>query len=145
MLGVLATAGKGWASATGWKKKGRYSERGGRPPPARRWLAPGGVILPDAAALRVLGVDDREHLAGAKAFWAGEPYGLDLSPALGAVVRQPRLDTLARKSQMVTDAVTLLQLDAYTMGAQVGAGGAAGGGGGGGRGSGAGGRAGQIP
>ena len=34
-----------------------------------RWLAPGGLMLPDVAALYVMGVDDRQHLADKRAFW----------------------------------------------------------------------------
>ena len=34
-----------------------------------RWLAPGGLMLPDVAALFVMGVDDRQHLADKRAFW----------------------------------------------------------------------------
>lgn len=38
--------------------------------PARRWLAPGGLMFPDAASLYVMGVDDRQHIADKKAFWS---------------------------------------------------------------------------
>jgi hypothetical protein len=49
------------------------------------------------------------------------PQGdFDLSPVLNAVVRYPRQDTLARRSQAITAAQRLLQLDLYEASAAVG-------------------------
>ncbi|KAI8476922.1 MAG: S-adenosyl-L-methionine-dependent methyltransferase [Monoraphidium minutum] len=84
-----------------------------------RWLAPGGLMFPDAASLHVMGVDDRQYVADKKAFWHTRQLGdFDMSPVLNAVVRYPRQDTLARRSQAVTGSHTLLTLDLYKAGPQ---------------------------
>ncbi len=72
--------------------------------------------------LYLTGIDDREHLADQKAFWGRKRYGLDFTAALGSVVRYPRLDTILRKSALITDAVEVLALDMYKAGPEVGAG-----------------------
>lgn len=84
-----------------------------------RWLAPGrGVMLPDAAALYCMAVDDRQHVADKASFWKSraQTFDLDFSPALNSVVRFPRQDTLARNSQAITGAQRLVTLDLYRAG-----------------------------
>lgn len=100
------------------------------PPPAAaccwcrtRWLAPGGIILPDAAQLYVTGVDDRQYLGEQSKLWGnrrmGPGDGFAVKPVLNAVIKHPRVDSMTR-SQVVTDAQQLLSLDLYSASLQVG-------------------------
>ncbi|MEW5314293.1 MAG: hypothetical protein WDW38_005801 [Sanguina aurantia] len=81
-----------------------------------RFLKRGGVVLPDRGSLFVSGVEDRQHLLGSKQAWASHLQGwspdLDLSQAvMEQMVRQPRVDSLQRSSQLVTNTVLLHELD----------------------------------
>jgi len=88
-----------------------------------RWLAPGGIILPDAAQLYVTGVDDRQYLGEQSKLWGnrrmGPGDGFAVKPVLNAVIKHPRVDSMTR-SQVVTDAQQLLSLDLYSASLQVG-------------------------
>lgn len=92
------------------------------PAPAVRWLAPGGLILPDAASLHVTGVDDKLYLGEQTKLWGnrrmgpGEGYGL--KPVLNAVIKHPRVDAMTR-GQLVTNTQQLLSLDLYKTQLQV--------------------------
>jgi hypothetical protein len=87
-----------------------------------RWLAPGGLILPDAAALHVTGIDDKQYLGEQTKLWGnrrmgpGDGYGL--KPVLNAVIKHPRVDAVTR-GQLVTDTQQLLSLDLYKTRLQV--------------------------
>lgn len=87
-----------------------------------RWLAPGGIILPDAAQLYVTGIDDKLYLGDQTKLWGnrrmGPGEGFVLKPVLNAVIKHPRVDSMSR-GQLVTDAQELLSLDLYTTKLQV--------------------------
>lgn len=54
--------------------------------PCRKYLKAGGLVLPDQAALMVVGVEDREALATAKDAWArAAGPGLDMAAAMSQV------------------------------------------------------------
>eukprot|EP00879_Flechtneria_rotunda_P025458 GHRR01027056.1.p1 GENE.GHRR01027056.1~~GHRR01027056.1.p1 ORF type:complete len:313 (+),score=97.36 GHRR01027056.1:782-1720(+) len=82
-----------------------------------RWLSPDGIILPDMARLHVVGVDDRQYLAEQSKLWGGQPMGpgdgFDMKAVLNAVVKHPRVDTVSRRAQLVTDTQQLLSIDLY--------------------------------
>jgi hypothetical protein len=89
-----------------------------------RWLSPGGVILPDIASLHVMAVDDRQYLAEQSKLWSGGQLGPgepELKPVLNGVIRHPRLDSISRRAQLVTDRQQLLELDLYKATLQVSA------------------------
>lgn len=87
-----------------------------------RWLAPGGIILPDAAQLYVTGMDDKAYLADQSKLWGnrrmGPGEGFALRPVLNAVIKHPRVDSVSR-AQLVTDTQQLLSLDLYKAKLQV--------------------------
>ena len=71
-----------------------------------------------------MAIDDRDYLAEQKAFWgSGAVAGFNMGPVLNAVVGYPRVDTISRRSQIITDAQPLITVDAYTADAKVGGGG----------------------
>lgn len=76
----------------------------------RRFLAPGGVVLPDKAELFVVGVEDRDHLSDTKQFWS-DVAGFDLRAVLPAAVRLARRDDMASTSRLVTAPQRLLSFD----------------------------------
>lgn len=84
-------------------------------------MAPGGIILPDVAQLHVTGVDDRLYLGEQTKLWGrrmGPGEGFVVKPAVNAVIKHPRVDSVGR-SQLVTDTQQLLALDLYTTRLQV--------------------------
>jgi hypothetical protein len=91
-------------------------------PVSCRWLAPGGIILPDAAQLYVTGMDDKAYLADQSKLWGnrrmGPGEGFALRPALNAVIKHPRVDSVSR-AQLITDTQQLLSLDLYKAKLQV--------------------------
>jgi hypothetical protein len=86
-------------------------------------LAPGGIIMPDAARLFVTGVDDKLYLGDQTKLWGnrrmGPGDGFNLKPVLNAVIKHPRVDSMSR-GQLVTDAQQLLSLNLYSIKLQVG-------------------------
>ncbi|GLC33953.1 hypothetical protein PLESTB_000822100 [Pleodorina starrii] len=67
----------------------------------KRWLRPGGLVLPDRVTLWAAGLEDREALQEAKESWS-RVAGLDMSAALAQVIKHPRRDVLTRKSQLLS-------------------------------------------
>jgi len=61
----------------------------------------------------------REYLSEARTFWGRRRADLDLSAALPGVVRYPRLDTVTRKTQIITASQPVMELDMYTASAKV--------------------------
>jgi len=76
----------------------------------QRLLKPGGVVLPDLSELFVVGVEDRDYLMGTKERFE-KLAGFDMSAAMTQVVKQPRLDSIARESQVFTAPHSLITLD----------------------------------
>lgn len=75
----------------------------------KRFLKPGGLVLPDEAELFVAGIDDRDYLMDSKQQWQSVA-GFDMTSAMVQVAKTPRLDTLTRSSQLFTSSCQLLSL-----------------------------------
>lgn len=62
-------------------------------------------------------MDDRQYLAEQSKLWAGKPLGpgdgFDFKPVLNAVIKHPRVDSVSRRTQLVTDTQQLLSIDVY--------------------------------
>ncbi|EFJ40775.1 hypothetical protein VOLCADRAFT_99370 [Volvox carteri f. nagariensis] len=67
----------------------------------KKWLRPGGVVLPDRVSLWAAGLEDRDALQEAKESWS-RVAGLDMSAALSQVIKHPRRDVITRKAQLLT-------------------------------------------
>ncbi|GIL60444.1 hypothetical protein Vafri_15030 [Volvox africanus] len=67
----------------------------------KKWLRPGGVVLPDRVSLWAAGLEDREALQEAKESWS-RVAGFDMSMALTQVIKHPRSDVLTRKAQLLS-------------------------------------------
>ena len=74
-----------------------------------RWLAPGGVLLPDKATLYMCGIEDSEYMAE-KIHWWDSVYGLDMSAIKRIVMAEPLVD-MVEPAQVCTDVCSLLTLD----------------------------------
>eukprot|EP00798_Chlamydomonas_sp_ICE-L_P014823 gene14823-20876_t len=74
-----------------------------------KFLKGGGLILPDLAEIYVCGIEDRDYLMEGKEMW-DEMAGFSMGGVMTQVVKQPRLDTIRRSSQIVTTTDCLVQL-----------------------------------
>jgi protein arginine N-methyltransferase 1 len=74
-----------------------------------KWLAPGGLLLPDRATLYLAGAEDQaEQTTSWDSF-----YGLDFS-ALGSAYRQVAAQQCLFRNSLATQHAVLLELDLYT-------------------------------
>ncbi len=78
-----------------------------------RWLAPGGIILPDKASLHIAAIEDAQYRAQKIDFW-DDVYGFDYSPIKAQALADPLVDTV-EASQILTNTVCLKQIDIATM------------------------------
>ncbi|GIL85408.1 hypothetical protein Vretimale_10629 [Volvox reticuliferus] len=80
----------------------------------KKWLRPGGVVLPDQVSLWAAGLEDREALQEAKESWS-RVAGFDMSMALTQVIKHPRCDVLTRKAQLLSAPQRLASWDMATL------------------------------
>ena len=78
-----------------------------------RWLAPGGVLLPDRATLRLCAIEDAEYRADKLDFW-DDVYGFDFGAIKAIASAEPLVDTVDA-AQVVTDDVAVAAFDLTTM------------------------------
>lgn len=77
-----------------------------------KWLAPGGMILPDKAVLHVVAIEDEEYRREKIDFWE-DVYGFDMSPIKSLALLEPLVDTVEGKA-VVSNGATVLRLDLLT-------------------------------
>ena len=78
-----------------------------------KWLAPGGVLLPDKATLYLAGIEDAEYRAEKLDFW-DDVYGFDMSCIKALAIAEPLVDVV-EANQAATTAATLRSFDLKTM------------------------------
>lgn len=78
-----------------------------------RWLAPGGVLLPDRATVRLCGIEDADYRADKIDFW-DDVYGFDYRAIKALAQGEPLVDTVDA-GQVATDDVALVAFDLATM------------------------------
>lgn len=77
-----------------------------------KFLAPGGVIMPDTATLYLSAIEDQEYKEEKIGFW-DDVYGFDYSCIKDIALREPLVDTVELKS-VVCDPAKVLHLDLLT-------------------------------
>eukprot|EP01121_Diplochlamys_sp_Union-15-3_P010419 TRINITY_DN2919_c0_g1_i4.p1 TRINITY_DN2919_c0_g1~~TRINITY_DN2919_c0_g1_i4.p1 ORF type:complete len:209 (-),score=27.20 TRINITY_DN2919_c0_g1_i4:36-662(-) len=78
-----------------------------------KWLAPGGVILPDKANLYIAAIEDGDYKDEKINFW-DNVYGFDMSVIKNMAYREPLVDVVKPKT-VVTTADKILTIDIYTV------------------------------
>lgn len=78
-----------------------------------KWLATGGVMLPDKATLYICGIEDAEYRQS-KIDWWGSVYGFDMSVIKGLAVEEPLIDN-CNAEQVFTNSAEILNVDLYTI------------------------------
>eukprot|EP00210_Caulerpa_lentillifera_P009366 g8929.t1 len=78
-----------------------------------KWLKPGGILLPDKAALFLCGVEDGEYKQERIEFWSNV-YGFDMSCIRDLAILEPLVEYVD-SNQINTDAHKVIELDLMTM------------------------------
>jgi protein arginine N-methyltransferase 1 len=78
-----------------------------------RWLAEGGIIMPDAASLYVSALEDRKYKEQKVEFW-DNVYGFDMSIMKEIVVKEPLIDS-CNPNQLVCKRALVKTVDLYTV------------------------------
>lgn len=78
-----------------------------------KWLAKGGVIVPDFAELFVLGIEDEAYKKD-KIHWWGNVYGFNMAPMAEKSIREPYSDYVAR-DHIVTEPCSVKTFDMRTI------------------------------
>ena len=84
-----------------------------------KWLAEGGVMFPDKAALFILAIKDRKYVDD-KVNWWNNVYGFDMSCIRDVALTEPLVDMVNAKSIMTNSSLvkeidmTTIKLDALT-------------------------------
>ncbi|EPZ34592.1 S-adenosyl-L-methionine-dependent methyltransferase [Rozella allomycis CSF55] len=78
-----------------------------------RFLAPGGIILPDKATLLLAGIEDAEYKDEKISYW-DNVYGFKMSCLKEIALKEPLVDTVEAKAVMTTAAV-LKEIDIMTV------------------------------
>jgi protein arginine N-methyltransferase 1 len=78
-----------------------------------KWLAPGGILLPDTATLYVAGIEDAEYRAEKLDFW-DDVYGFNMQAIKKLAVGEPLVDVV-EPDQVATSVATLQTFDIKTM------------------------------
>jgi len=78
-----------------------------------KWLAPGGMIMPDRATLYVCAIEDRTY-KDEKINWWDQVYGFDMSCIRKVAISEPLVDVVDPK-QVITNACLIKELDMYTV------------------------------
>lgn len=77
-----------------------------------KWMAPGGVMMPDTATIVMSAIEDEEYKAE-KIDWWENVYGFDMSCIKRMATLEPLVDVVD-PNQVVTDFDTVLTLDTQT-------------------------------
>lgn len=78
-----------------------------------KYLAPGGVLMPDTATLYLSAIEDQEYKEEKIDFW-DDVYGYDYSTIKQLALREPLVDTVELKS-VVCDPYPIKQIDLRTV------------------------------
>eukprot|EP01121_Diplochlamys_sp_Union-15-3_P010422 TRINITY_DN2919_c0_g1_i8.p1 TRINITY_DN2919_c0_g1~~TRINITY_DN2919_c0_g1_i8.p1 ORF type:complete len:269 (-),score=33.58 TRINITY_DN2919_c0_g1_i8:75-881(-) len=78
-----------------------------------KWLAPGGIILPDKANLYIAAIEDGDYKDEKINFW-DNVYGFDMSVIKNMAYREPLVDVVKPQS-VITSADKILTIDIYTV------------------------------
>ncbi|WFD05831.1 type I protein arginine methyltransferase [Malassezia vespertilionis] len=78
-----------------------------------KYLAPGGVMLPDHATLYLSAIEDQEYKEEKIDFW-DDVYGFDYSIIKGIALREPLVDTVELRS-VVCDPAPIKHIDLLTV------------------------------
>jgi len=78
-----------------------------------KWLAPGGMIMPDRATLYVCGIEDRQY-KDEKINWWDSVYGFDMSCIRKVAISEPLVDVVDPK-QVITNSCLIKEVDMYTV------------------------------
>jgi len=78
-----------------------------------KWLATGGIIMPDKATMYMTAIEDRKY-KDSKVNWWENVYGFDFSMMKDVVVYEPLVDTCS-SSQMLCKSVKFKEFDLYTV------------------------------
>mmetsp|Transcript_205 Transcript_205/g.317 ORF Transcript_205/g.317 Transcript_205/m.317 type:complete len:377 (-) Transcript_205:214-1344(-) len=74
-----------------------------------KWLKPGGLILPDRAALKIAAIEDEQYRKEKIDFW-DDVYGFDMKVIKEIALTEPLIDTVD-KTALISDSSTILDLD----------------------------------
>ncbi|OON19228.1 hypothetical protein X801_04907, partial [Opisthorchis viverrini] len=78
-----------------------------------KWLAPGGLIMPDRATLYVCAIEDRQY-KDEKINWWDSVYGFDMSCIRKVALTEPLVDVVD-PNQVVTNCCLVKEVDMYTI------------------------------
>ena len=78
-----------------------------------RYLAPGGLIFPDKATMKIASIEDGEYKEEKIGFW-NSVYGFNMSHIKELALREPLVDTVDAKA-INSDAFAFRELDLYTV------------------------------
>ena len=78
-----------------------------------KYLAPGGLIFPDKATMRICAIEDGEYMDEKIHFW-DNVYGFNMSAIKSLAIREPLVDTVTA-SAMVTKGSPLYEIDLKTV------------------------------
>ncbi|CAH8546257.1 unnamed protein product [Schistosoma rodhaini] len=78
-----------------------------------KWLAPGGIIMPDRATLYVCAIEDRQY-KDEKINWWDSVYGFDMSCIRKVALTEPLVDVVD-PNQVVTNCCLVKEVDMYTI------------------------------
>eukprot|EP00013_Stygamoeba_regulata_P020854 CAMPEP_0177647792 /NCGR_PEP_ID=MMETSP0447-20121125/10487_1 /TAXON_ID=0 /ORGANISM="Stygamoeba regulata, Strain BSH-02190019" /LENGTH=337 /DNA_ID=CAMNT_0019150397 /DNA_START=149 /DNA_END=1162 /DNA_ORIENTATION=+ len=78
-----------------------------------KWLAPGGIIVPDKCQLYLVGIEDADYKEEKIEYW-NEVYGFDMSCVRREAMLEPLVDTVEPHS-IVTSPCSLLNVDIHTV------------------------------
>jgi protein arginine N-methyltransferase 1 len=77
-----------------------------------KWLAPGGLILPDKAQLYLAGIEDGRY-KDEKINWWDNVWGFDMSCLREVAIAEPLVDTVKARA-IITNSVKILDIDIMT-------------------------------
>jgi len=77
-----------------------------------KWLAPGGLMLPDKSVLYLCAIEDADYKAEKIDFW-DSVYGFDMSVIKDIAITEPLVDTVEGKA-VVSNTFPILNLDLLT-------------------------------
>lgn len=78
-----------------------------------KWLAPGGVLMPDKATMWATAIEDRKY-KDSKIEWWSNVYGFDMSCMKSVAVKEPLVDTCERQ-QVCAKQTKFIDFDLYTV------------------------------
>ncbi|XP_004364561.2 protein arginine N-methyltransferase 1 [Capsaspora owczarzaki ATCC 30864] len=78
-----------------------------------KWLAPGGVLYPDRAWIKMVAIEDADYKEE-KINWWNTVYGFNMSSIRNIALHEPLVDTVDAR-QIVSEAATVQEIDCATV------------------------------